>query len=407
MSIKSILSQVDEIKESQENLYKYFHKHPELSMHETNTTKTIEKILKENNFSVQLIGGGVVGVLKNGEGQTVLLRADIDALPVKEESGLEYASTLETKDEFGQTLPVMHACGHDFHITSALGVSKLLSLNLDQWSGTFVVLFQPGEETSQGAKSMLNDGLFNKIPKPDVALAQHVLTDPVSGKVGIKSGPFLSTAASIKIVIKGKSAHGSMPNLSIDPVVIGSSIVSKLQTIVSREIDPFKFGVVTVGSFHAGLKANIIPGDATLLLNIRAYDEDVKQHLINSIKRISINEALAGGCIEEPEIEIYDNYPLTSNNEELVSKIKASFIKNLGNERVVDYEPKTASEDFSYIPDSIGIPYCYWGFGGFAQGQEIYPNHNPKFAPTLEPTLKTGTEAALVASLTFLSTSDN
>ncbi|WP_374285622.1 amidohydrolase [Lactococcus sp.] len=402
MSIQSVLSDLEEIKGWQEELYKDFHKHPELSMQEVETTSKIEKILKQCNFTVKKIGGGIVGILENGEGPKVLFRADIDALPVKEDSDVPYASTVEMTDLEGHLLPVMHACGHDFHITAGLGAAKMLSSHLSEWHGTYIALFQPGEEIAAGAKSMLKDDLINKIPKPDVALSQHVLNEPESGKVGTTAGPFLSTATSIKIHIKGKGAHGSMPHLSIDPVVIGSSIVMKLQTIVSREVNPFDFAVVTVGSFQSGLKANIIPDDATLELNIRAYSEDVKEHLISAIKRIALSECQAGNCTEEPTIEVYDNYPLTKNYEETTAKVTQAFKTNLGEDRVVDYKPMTASEDFSYLPDAWGIPYFYWGFGGFTKDQVAYPNHSPKFVPALQPTLTTGTQAAITAVLAFL-----
>ncbi|WMB27964.1 amidohydrolase [Streptococcus didelphis] len=220
----------------------------------------------------------------------------MDALPVKEETGLDYASKVMMKDLDGNLLPVMHACGHDIHIVAGLGAAWALAKNKSEWQGTYIAFFQPGEEIAAGAKAMLDDGLLEKIPHPEIALAQHVLTDPYAGQVGALGGPFLSSAASLKITIHGKGAHGSMPHLSIDPIVIGSAIVSKLQTIVAREVDPFKFAVVSVGSFQAGLKANIIPDTASLLLNIRTYDENVQEQLITSIKRIVKAECLAGGA---------------------------------------------------------------------------------------------------------------
>ncbi|KKF41945.1 amidohydrolase [Streptococcus uberis] len=402
MAIRDVLSHLNDIKDWQEESYKHLHSHPELSMQERETVAYIEDKLKTFGYVTQKIGGGLVGILENGPGETVLFRADIDALPVKEETGLDYASTVETTDLDGNHVPVMHACGHDMHIAAALGAAWALANHKEEWTGTYIALFQPGEEIATGAKSMLEDGLLEKIPHPDIALAQHVLTEPVAGKVGVMSGPFLSTAASVKIVIKGKGAHGSMPHMSIDPIVIGSAIVTRLQTIVAREVDPFQFAVVTVGAFNAGLKANIIPEEATLLLNIRAYSDQVKEQLIDAIERIARAECQAGNCQEAPLIEVYDNFPLTDNSPEVVEKVKVSFENYLGTEQVVSYHPMTASEDFSAIPRALKIPYFYWGFGGFTEDQAVFANHNPKFAPAIHPTLETGTKAAVVAILTYL-----
>lgn len=402
MAIRDVLSHLNDIKDWQEESYKHLHSHPELSMQERETVAYIEDKLKTFGYVTQKIGGGLVGILENGPGETVLFRADIDALPVKEETGLDYASTVETIDLDGNRVPVMHACGHDMHIAAALGAAWALANHKEEWTGTYIALFQPGEEIAAGAKSMLEDGLLEKIPHPDIALAQHVLTEPVAGKVGVMSGPFLSTAASVKIVIKGKGAHGSMPHMSIDPIVIGSAIVTRLQTIVAREVDPFQFAVVTVGAFNAGLKANIIPEEATLLLNIRAYSDQVKEQLIDAIERIARAECQAGNCQEAPLIEVYDNFPLTDNSPEVVEKVKVSFENYLGTEQVVSYHPMTASEDFSAIPRALKIPYFYWGFGGFTEDQAVFANHNPKFALAIHPTLETGTKAAVVAILTYL-----
>lgn len=404
MTIQNILESIDTIQEWQEKTYKYIHSHPELSMQEKETSQFIYDTLKSYGYKVQKIGGGVVGILENGEGPKVLFRADIDALPVKEETGLAYASNVVMTDLEGKSVPVMHACGHDFHIVAELGAAWCLANHLSDWRGTYIALFQPGEEIAAGAKAMLDDGLLKKIPRPDLALAQHVMVEPVSGKVGAMSGPFLSSAASLKITVHGKGSHASMPNFSIDPIVIASSIVVRLQSIVSREIDPFKFAVISVGAFHAGLglKANVIPDTATLVLNIRAYDEDVRQHLIDGIKRVVKAECEAGNCVVAPDIEIYDEYPLTNNDSKISKEVIQSFKKYLGEDHFSDFHPMTASEDFSYIPKAFGIPYLYWGFGGFTEDQTIYANHSPKFAPTIQPTLRTGTEAAVVAILTYL-----
>ncbi|MGT2932685.1 amidohydrolase [Streptococcus catagoni] len=402
MAIMDVLNSLEEIKDWQEETYKYLHSHPELSMQEEETRQFIFEKLQEFGYQTQLIGGGVVGVLSKGQGPKVLFRADIDALPVKEESGLSYTSTVEKIDNEGNTVPVMHACGHDMHIAAGLGAAWALAKHKEQWSGTYIALFQPGEEIAAGAKAMLEDALYEKIPHPEIALTQHVLTEPAAGKVGLMSGAFLSTAASLKIIIKGKGAHGSMPHMSIDPIVIGSAIVNRLQTIVAREVDPFKFAVVSVGSFQAGIKANIIPDTATLLVNVRAYSDEVKGQLIHAIERIVIAECQAGNCQFEPDIEISDNFPLTNNDKKLAKALTNSFEKYLGKDNVVEYLPMTASEDFSYLPRALDIPYLYWGFGAFTEEQTVYANHNPKFAPAIHPTLETGTKAAIVAILTYL-----
>ncbi|MGT2948895.1 amidohydrolase [Streptococcus devriesei] len=402
MILQTVLASLEEIKDWQEEAYKHLHANPELSMQEHETCAFIEKTLESYGYETQAIGGGIVGVLKNGNGPTVLFRADIDALPVKEETSLPYASTVKAVDADGQTVPVMHACGHDLHITAGLGAAWALAQHQGGWSGTYIALFQPGEEIAAGAKAMLADGLVDKVPQPDVALAQHVLTSPAAGKVGTKVGAFLSSAASVKVVIHGKGAHGSMPNLSIDPIVIGSAIVSKMQTIVAREVDPFQFAVVTVGSFQAGLKANIIPSEATLLLNIRAYDENVKQDLLAAIERIVLGECQAGGCVEKPDIEVFDSYPLTDNDAQVTEKVRTAFETYLGKDRVITYQPMTASEDFSYLAQAFGVPYLYWGFGGFTEGQAVYPNHSSYFAPAIQPSLTTGTQAAIIALWAYL-----
>lgn len=406
MSIHQVLQSLDQIQEWQEETYQYLHSHPELSMQETQTTQFIFDILQGYGYQTQLIGGGVVGVLENGKGPTILFRADIDGLPIKEETGLDYASQVVMEDRNGHTVPVMHACGHDMHIVAGLGAAWALARHTDQWQGTYIALFQPGEEIAAGAKAMIEDGLFEKIPRPELALAQHVLTEPKAGKIGTLSGPFLSSAASLKITIYGQGAHGSMPHLSIDPLVIGSSIVMKLQTIVSREVDPFQFAVVSVGSFQSGLKANIIPDSAVLQVNIRAYNEAVQQQVLDSIKRIVHAECQAGGCTKTPNIDVFDRYPLTDNDPKMTAEVTEAFETYLGKDRVVAYQPMTASEDFSYIPRALNIPYLYWGFGGFTEDQEIYANHNPKFAPAIQPTLRTGTEAAIVAVLRYLGKCD-
>ena len=393
MQTTEVLNGLNEVNEWQEELYVHFHKNPELSMQETETAAEITSRLDSFGYETHQIGGGVVGILANGDGATVLFRADIDALPVAEETGLPYSSEVPG---------AMHACGHDFHITSGLGAAALLARNRDAWSGTYLALFQPGEETAEGARSMVEDGLVDRVPRPDVALSQHILTKPAAGEVATATGPVLSTAASMRVVVHGKGSHGSMPHLGIDPVVLASAIVLRLQGIVAREISPGDFGVVTVGSLQAGSKANIIPDRARLLLNIRAYDPEIRDKLISSVERIVEAECEASGAPKPPEIEVFDRYPLTDNDPAVNEKVTAAFSEHFGPDRVKHLDPITASEDFSVIPDAFGVPYTYWGVGGFTAEQEIRPNHNPGFAPAMQPTLRTATEAAVAAAHAFL-----
>ncbi|WP_432560597.1 amidohydrolase [Granulicoccus sp. GXG6511] len=398
----AVLQSLDTTNAWQEELYIHLHQNPELSMQETETAAEITRRLESFGYAVQQIGGGVVGVMENGDGPTVLFRADIDALPVEETTGLPYASTKTGVDAAGNTVPIMHACGHDMHVAAGLGAAELLSQNKDKWSGTYIALFQPGEETAEGAQAMVDDGLVDKVPTPDVALGQHVLTVPEAGKVGTTAGPMLSTGACIRVKVWGKGSHGSMPHLGIDPVLLSAAIVQRLQGIVAREIAPSQFGVVTVGSLQAGFKANIIPDSATLLLNIRAYDMEVRKILIAAIERIVKAECEASNSPKPPEIELYESFPLTDNDEIVSDRITDAFRAHFGEDRVEKLSPIPASEDFSNIPSAWGIPYTYWGFGGFTPGMTVLPNHNPGFAPAIQPSLRTGTEAAVVAILAYL-----
>lgn len=371
--------------------------------------------LKELGFEVQEGIGrtGVVGVLKNGDGKTVLARADMDALPVKENTGLPYASTVTAIDAEDKTVNVAHACGHDAHVTCLLGAAELMANSKNAWNGTFIALFQPAEEVAGGAKAMLADDLVKRIPKPDVVFGQHVLAYP-AGKVGTQIGPVLSAGDSIKITLYGKGSHGSMPQNSVDPVILAAMIVIRLQTIVSRETKPGEFAVLTVGSSVAGTKSNIIADHAVLLLNLRTYDMDVRQRMIESIERMVKAECEASGSPKPPDFEYYDQYPLTSNDVEVTKKITAAFKRHFGENTVFELGHQTASEDFSSIPDAFGIPYSYWGVGCVDPGkyakalkagrveQDIPVNHSEFFAPVIEPTLSVGTQALVVAAMAYL-----
>jgi amidohydrolase len=385
----------------QESLYKQLHAHPELSSHETNTAAEITRRLVGFGYDVQQVGGGVVGVLVNGPGKTALMRADIDGLPVTELTGLPYASTDTAVDDSGATVGVSHACGHDAHITCLLGAAELLAANRGAWSGTFIALFQPAEETAAGGRAMLDDGLVEKVPRPDVAFGQHVLNH-AAGVLGTQAGPVLSAGDSIRITVFGQGSHGSMPHLGVDPVVLAASIVLRLQTIVSREVKPGEFAVVTVGSSVAGSKSNIIPDRAVLLVNLRTYDMGVRQRVVDSIERIVRAECEASGSPEPPTFEYYDQFPLTDNDPQVSATVTAAFRAHFGDERVIPLGRITASEDFSRVPDAFGTPYTYWGLGGFPPDKAGPPNHSPYFAPLIQPTLSAGTEAIVVAVMAYL-----
>ena len=400
----------------QEHFYKDLHAHPELSFHETNTAALAASKLKEFGYEVlEGIGRtGVVGILRNGDGRTVLARADMDALPVRENTGLPYASTVTADDGSGNTVGVSHACGHDVHVTCLLGAAELLAGARQSWAGNFVALFQPAEEVAGGARSMIDAGLRDRIPKPDVAFAQHVLAFP-AGKVGTHSGPVLSAGDSIRITLYGKGAHGSMPHNSVDPVVLAAMVVLRLQTIVSREIKPGEFAVLTIGSSVAGAKSNIIPDRAVLLANLRTYDTGVRKRMIDSIERMVKAECEASVSPRAPEFEYFDQYPLTDNDQEVTEAITATFRDHFGADTVFDLGRQTASEDFSAIPDAFGTPYTFWGLGGIDPEkyqkaleagrveQDIPVNHSEFFAPVIEPTLSIGTQAMVAAALNYLS----
>lgn len=397
----NVLDGIDGSRSWREELYRHLHAHPELSSHEAETAGEVARRLEGFGYAVQHIGGGVVGVLVNGAGQTVLVRADMDALPVTELTELPYASKVTAVDESGATVGVSHACGHDAHVVALLGAAELLAGARDAWSGTFIALFQPAEETAAGARAMLDDGLTGKVPRPDVAFGQHVLSHE-AGVVGTQTGPVLSAGDSVRITVFGKGSHGSMPHLGVDPVVLAASIVLRLQTIVARETKPGEFAVVTVGSSTAGSKSNIIPDRAVLLVNVRTYDLQVRAQVLRGIERIVRAECEASGSPEPPTFEYYDQFPLTDNDPEVSATVTQAFRTHFGGERVVELGRITASEDFSRVPDAFGTPYSYWGIGGFAPGQQSYPNHSPYFAPATQPTLDAATEAIVVATLAYL-----
>ncbi|MGE2725938.1 amidohydrolase [Mycolicibacterium pulveris] len=389
-------SGIDEVQGWQEEFYKDLHRYPDVWPNEARTAEKITRKLEQIGMDEILqIGGGVVGIIRNGDGRRVLFRADMDALPVTEDTGLEYASTEQGK---------MHACGHDAHVACGLGAAALLARNKGEWSGTYLALFQPGEETGKGAQAMVDDGLVDKLAgdKPDVCLAQHVLTTPEAGQVATKSGPVLSAGDSLKVTVFGTGTHGSMPHLGVDPAVLASAIVMRLQGIVSREIAPGDFGVVTVGSVKVGDSPNVIADRAELLLNVRTYDAAVRDTILGAIDRIVRAECEASGSPQEPTFETIAAFPLTSNDPNVTEAVSTALRQAFGDNRVHELEPVPASEDFSRIPSAFGVPYTFWGLGGFLPGMHVVGNHNPQFAPAIQPTLRTGTEAAIAATLAYL-----
>ncbi len=412
-SVQEILAGYDGLQSDQEAFYKDLHQHPELSHQEHRTAQRVAERLQRYGCTVQdgIGGTGVTGVLSNGDGPTVLLRADMDALPVKEDTGADYASTVTAQDAGGHEVPVAHACGHDVHVSCLLGAAKLMVDHRGQWNGTLIALFQPGEETGDGAQGMVDDGLLSRIPTPDVALAQHVLPG-VAGTVGTRSGPFLSAADSIKVTVYGRGGHGSEPQTTIDPVVLAAMIIVRLQTVVSREVAPTQTAVLTVGSIQAGTTSNVIPDHAVLQLNLRSYTQPTRERMLAAVQRIVRGECQVAGSPKDPDFETLDSYPLTDNDPGTTGRVADAFSAYFG-DRALQWDQQTASEDFSNIPRAAGIPYTYWAIGGTdpqtyrtaeknGRVDELPANHSPKFLPVLQPTLRTGTEALTAAALAWL-----
>lgn len=411
--ISSLIPDTDALLPELEAIYKDLHQHPELSMHEVRTAKIAADYLVAEGFDVTREVGvtGVVGLLRNGEGPTVMLRADMDALPVAEATGLPYASTVTTKDDDGIQVGVSHACGHDLHVTWLMGAARLLAQHRDKWSGTVLAVFQPGEEVGRGAQSMIDDGMMERFPKPDIILGQHVMVGE-AGTVGYRSGTILSAGDSLKVKLFGRGSHGSQPQTSVDPVIMAASTTLRLQTIVSREIAPSESAVLTVGALQAGTKENIIPDDATLKLNMRTYDEDVREYMLSAIKRICCAECVASNAPREPEFTTLSSYPLTENDAESTARVARAFAGQFG-EKAYEAPPAAASEDFSIFGRNWNVPYVFWFVGGTdpqtyadakakKQLNQLPSNHSPKFAPTLHPTLKTGLLAMLGAAADWL-----
>ena len=384
-------------------LYVDLHQNPELSSHETQTAAKLASRLRGLGYDVtERVGGtGIVAILKNGSGPTVMLRTELDALPVEEKTGLSYASKVRAKDDTGHEVSVMHACGHDLHMAAIVGTATIMAHSKDSWHGTLMLIGQPAEETIAGAKGMLDDGFLKRFPKPDVAVAMHVGNTMPAGQVGIVSGIYNTNADSLRITIFGKGGHGSAPHTAIDPIVIAARTILALQTIASREVKPGDMAVVTVGYIQAGTKNNIIPDQAELGLTVRTNKAEVRKQVLAAIARITKAEAEAAGAPRQPSIDHYEGTDLVYNDPALAQRLRGTLEVALGKNNVVMEEPITASEDFSYFVEQ-GIPGFYFSLGGadpgkYAQaraaGENLPSNHSPLFAPDVDPALHTAITA--------------
>ena len=396
-------------------LYLDLHQHPELSGHETETASKLSAKLKGLGYEVTDHVGrtGIVAFLKNGSGPTIMLRTELDALPVEEKTGLPYASKVHAKDDAGHDVAVMHACGHDLHMAALLGTAEIMAKEKSTWHGTLILIGQPAEETISGAKWMIDDGLLTRFPKPDVIVALHVHNLAPAGIIGIAPGTYDANADSLRVTIYGKGGHGSAPHTAIDPIVIAARTILALQTIPSREVKPGEMAVVTVGYVHAGNKNNIIPDTAELGLTVRTYKPDVRKQVLAAITRITKAEAAAAGAPREPLIEHYESTDSVYNDPALAQHLKGVLEAAVGKSNVSIDEPITASEDFSYFVEQ-GIPGFYFSLGGanpvkFAEAKEsgttLPSNHSSLFAPDVEPALRAGITAEVAVLRNLLNVS--
>ncbi|MGV9449912.1 amidohydrolase [Streptomyces sp. NPDC003635] len=390
-----------------EDFYRDLHQHPELSFQEHRTATRLAARLAAAGFeTTEGIGRtGVVGLLRNGDGPTVLLRADMDALPVQEETGLPYASTVPG---------VMHACGHDMHVTWLVGAAEELAARRADWSGTLLVVGQPAEEVGGGAAAMVADGLYDRFPRPDVLLGQHVAPGPV-GRVAHVPGLIMSATTDVEITVYGRGGHGSRPEATVDPVVTAAFLVTRLQTVVSRELAAREQAVLTVGRIEAGTAANVIPSTARMSLNLRTQSEGVRDRMIAAIRRMAAGECMAAGCPREPEVTVGSSFPVTVNDGETDRRVAAAHRAEFGADAVFDPGPAMGSEDFSHLADGK-VPYSYWfvtstppaaweaaqGDDLLGRSESVPSNHSPHFAPDLA-TVPTGVRTLVSGALSFLS----
>jgi len=398
-----------------EALYTDLHRHPELSFQETRTAGVIARTLEVLGipFSEGIGRTGVVATLANGDGPVVWLRADMDGLPVAERTGLAYASTARGVDPQGADVPVMHACGHDMHVTALLGALERLVTTASEWSGTVVAVFQPAEEFGAGSKAMIADGVLDRFPRPDIVLAQHVTPLP-AGTIGVRPGTQMAASDGLTVTLHGRGGHGSRPHATIDPIVMAAAAIMRLQTVASREVDPREVAVVTVGSIHAGLKHNIIPAEATLQLSLRYADDGMRERVLERVERIVRAEADASGAEVPPTIVNDHTLPPTINDADATARLAAAFRRAYGDAAVVDPGMFTGSEDVSWFAREAGVPLVFWFWGGIdpelfarasAEGtidRDVPTNHSPFFAPVLHPTIERGVENLVIAAREWL-----
>ena len=399
VSAQNVEDWTEENLDSLVQLYFHFHQHPELSYEEQETSARIAKEWKAAGFDVTSnVGGyGVVALLTNGDGPTVMLRTDLDALPVTELTEREYASKVVVRNTDGSRTGVMHACGHDIHMTNLVGVARYLAAHKDRWQGTLMLIGQPAEERVGGAKAMLEDGLFERFPKPDMAIALHVAGDMQAGKVGYRSGYSLANVDSVDITMKGRGGHGSAPHTTIDPVLLAAELVVSLQTIVSREIKPLEPAVVTVGAIHGGTKHNIIGDECKLQLTVRSYADDVRKHLLEAIERKAKAVAI-GARAPAPVVTVSEGTPSLYNDDDLAVRVGSVLERTLGKDNVEHVEPVMGAEDFS-LYGKAGVPILMYRLGSVSErrleqyeaaGRTPPSLHSPIYYPDFELTLRTG-----------------
>jgi hippurate hydrolase len=410
-----ISKEVENVYPDAHALYIDVHEHPELSGHEVQTAAKLAERLRRAGYDVtEHVGGtGVVAILKNGLGPTIMLRTELDALPVEEKTGLPYASKVRAKDDAGRDVPVDHACGHDLHMAAIVGTAEIMAHSKNTWHGTLILIGQPAEETISGADAMIRDGLFTRFPKPDVALALHVGNELPAGMISITPGVYNTNSDSVRITIYGKGGHGSAPHTAIDPIVIAARTILALQTIVSREVKPGEMAVVTVGYIQGGTKNNIIPDQVEMALTVRTFKPDVRKQILAAIARIAKAEAAAAGAPKEPLVQRYEGTDLVYNNPALAERLRVPLESALGKDKVLTGEPITPSEDFSYFIEQ-GVPGFYFSLGGAdpeklaeakASGTHLPSNHSPLFAPDVDPALHTGIVAEVAVLRNLLNAS--
>ena len=407
--------EIDSVYPDAHSLYLDLHEHPELSGHETDTAAKLAGKLKAAGYEVteQVGGTGVVAVLKNGTGPTIMLRTELDALPVEERTGLRYASKVHAKDDAGRDVAVMHACGHDVHMASLLGTAEIMARSKNAWHGTLILIGQPAEETIGGAEGMIKAGLFTRFPKPDAIVALHVGNELPAGTVSITPGIYNTNSDSVRITIYGKGGHGAAPHTTIDPIVIAARTILSLQTIASREVKPGELAIVTVGYIRAGTKNNIIPEQAEMGLTVRTYKQDIRKQVLAAIARIAKAEADAAGAPREPSVEHYEGTDAVYNEPALAERLRAPLEAALGKDHVEITGPITPSEDFSYFVEQ-GVPGFYFSLGGAdpqkfaeakAKGEHLPSNHSSLFAPDVDPALHTGIAAEVAVLRNLLNAS--